>query len=130
MASKSTLLSHSKSKDTILMNVGTHVDASPNNIMTDWLYPCICTHGHTIALPNLNHKLNIIITKNHCSLHHTKDKLYFIKFTFCKDHDLTTTIQCKQLKYQTLADTLEDSRWYITLTILTTSICNNIHQNI
>ena len=48
---------------------------------------------------------------------------------FCQDCDPTTVVQRNKLKYQTLVGTLEDVGWYLTLTILTTTIQGSIRMN-
>ena len=66
----------------------------------------------------------------YCVLSTTQNlRLQFIEFTLCQDCETTATIQREKLKHQTLVNIIEDARWFVTLTILTTSIWGGIHMN-
>ena len=119
------LLSHSSTRDTFVMNVGTHLGSPPKNIIPPWLYPCLYSTRPCHCLPTLRLDILVITTTSpeKTKYYGTQNlSLQFIEFTLCQDHNPTPTTQQKNVKYQPLINALQASRWYVTLTILTTCI--------
>ena len=89
-------LFHSTTQDTLLMNACTHPEDPIKNTIPIWVYPCLCTTRPCHYLAILKHDI-LIITATFLKkkLHYivVNPSLNFIEFTFCQDHDPTTTTQ-------------------------------------
>lgn len=65
------LLSHSSTKDTLLMTACIHLGNPPTKTIPTWLYPCICT---TQCLARLKHGIFIITATPERNKHTTPPK--------------------------------------------------------
>ena len=123
---------HSSTRDTFLMNVGTHLGSPPKNTIPPWLHLCICTTRRCPCLTRLNPNIFIITdTSLEKTIHYTTQdsSRQFIEFKFYQDCNPKVTTQRKNTNIPTLVEALEDPHWYVTLTTLTTSIWGSIHTN-
>ena len=115
-----------------------------NNRTFAWLCPCICT-TKTMPMPHQtrprhrNHHQHHLSRENtHFTTQNSKRQL-MVFTSYLLPSTNTTTMPSRpngvylfisnNSKDQTLVDTLEGTKWYVTPTILTTSIQKNIHMD-
>jgi hypothetical protein len=129
------LISNTKSRCYILMNVGKTDEQTQENTIPHWLLPCSCNNQTQRCQCNARLRPDILCTRNHLYNAEPPNQskpdltIQFIEFTYYNDRYSSDKIDKKTVKYDGLIEDIKARGWKVKpLLVLTAGARGSTHK--